>query len=280
MSLASTGSQNIVVIIQARMASSRLPGKVLLDIAGQPMLGQVVERARRASRIQQVIVATTTNPEDEAVEAFCQKAGYACYRGSMHDVLDRFYQAARSTLAESVVRITADCPLLDPAVVDATLEAFFSQPGIDFAANRLPPPWKRTFPIGLDVEVVSFSALQRAWKEASQPHQREHVMPYFYEEVAFSPTPAACGAFYVDYGLTGRGFRLALLNHRPDYGSLRWTVDTAADLELVRQIFARLKGRVDFTWYDVLALIEREPELERINADVKHKTAFDVDHRA
>ncbi|HEX9017549.1 MAG TPA: glycosyltransferase family protein, partial [Anaerolineaceae bacterium] len=180
-----------VAIIQARMSSSRLPGKVLLDIAGQPMLAHVVERTRRASSIDDVIVATTTDPSDDALAAFCSKRGYAVYRGSMFDVLDRFYGAARLARAEVIVRVTADCPVIDPAVVDQVVKAFHDQQA-DFACNRLPPPWHRTWPIGLDTEVCSFSGLERAWKEAVLPYEREHVMPFFYD------TEGRCKVVVVD----------------------------------------------------------------------------------
>ncbi len=247
-----------VAIIQARMASSRLPGKVLKEIAGQPMLAHVVERVRRASQVDEVVVATTTDAGDEAVAAFCESRTIAVVRGDPFDVLDRYYQAARQFGAEVVVRVTADCPLIDPGVVDLTISEF-QRIGADFAANRLPPPWKRTYPIGLDTEVCRFAALERAWREADQPYQREHVMPYLYDQ-------------------EGR-FRVVLVNHQPDYGALRWTVDTAEDLQFVRQVFAHFGERTDFTWLDVLDLIQREPNLAQINAGVQHKTALDVDNR-
>jgi len=248
--------QKIVTIIQGRMASSRLPGKVLIDIAGQPMLAHVVERARQAKTVDQVVVATTIQAEDDAIQAFCQQRGYAVSRGSLHDVLDRFYQAAVAFQADVVVRVTADCPLLDPQVVDHTVEEFLRS-GVDFAANRLPPPFHRTYPIGLDTEVCTFQALERAWREAREPHEREHVMPYLYD--------------------TPDRFKILRVEYEKDYGALRWTVDTPADLELVRQIFARFSPRTDFTWLEVLALFEREPELAQINAEVKHNTYLDVD---
>lgn len=247
-----------IAIIQARMSSSRLPGKVLLEIAGQPMLVRVVERARRAASIDDVIIATTTDPADDAIEALCRERGYLVYRGSMFDVLDRFYQAARQAQAEVIVRITADCPVIDPAVIDQTVEAFRTQHA-DFACNRLPPPWPRTWPIGLDTEVCSFSGLERAWKEAQLPYEREHVMPFFYD-------------------MEGR-FKVVVVDHQPDYGAYRWTVDTAEDLELLREIFARFHGDDTFTWLDVLNLVEREPHLALINAGVRHKVGFEVDER-
>jgi spore coat polysaccharide biosynthesis protein SpsF len=247
---------NIVAIVQARMSSKRLPGKVLLELCGQPMLVRVVERTRRATLVNRVVVATTSDPSDDAIQALCDDHGYPCYRGSMFDVLDRYYQAACIYHAEVIVRITADCPLIDPQVVDHTIRQFLES-GVDFAANRLPPPWKRTFPIGLDTEVCTFDALARAWREAHLPRHREHVMPYLYEE-------------------EGR-FRSLVIHHEPDYGHLRWTVDTAEDLEFVRRIYAHFNGRDDFSWLEVLALIEQHPELSQINAHVKHKTYQDTE---
>lgn len=248
-----------VAIIQARMGSSRLPGKVLLEIAGEPMLARVVERARRAQTVDEVLVATTVDASDDPIEEFCKKRGIACFRGSVYDVLDRFYGAARQSGAEVIVRITADCPVIDPAVIDEVVRAFHAQ-SADFACNRLPPPAHRTWPIGLDTEVCSFSGLERAWKEAALPFEREHVMPYFYDE-------------------PGR-FKVVVVDHDPDYGHLRWTVDTAEDLTLLRAIYARFGGRDDFTWQDVLHLIEREPQLAQINAGVRHKIGTEVDERS
>lgn len=247
-----------VAIIQARMGSSRLPGKVLLEIAGQPMLAHVIERTCRAKTIDDVIVATTTDPADAPIEAMCRERGYQVYRGSMFDVLDRFYGAASQAGAQRIVRITADCPVIDPAVIDQVVAAFESS-GADFACNRLPPPWPRTWPIGLDTEVCSFAGLERAWKEAVLPYEREHVMPYFYDQ-------------------EGR-FKVVVVEHEPDYGEQRWTVDTAEDLRLLREIFDRFNGSNTFSWEDVLQLIRREPQLALINAGVRHKIGTEVDQR-
>ncbi len=243
-------AERIIVIIQARMSSTRLPGKVLKDIAGRPMLAWVVERARQARTATDVVVATTTDPSDDPIASFCVLMGYACTRGSLSDVLDRYYQAARQYRADVIVRLTADCPLIDPAEIDHVVQEFLSS-GVDFAANRLPPPFGRTYPIGLDTEVCSFEALERAWNEAKQPYQREHVMPYLYE-------------------VPGR-FKVLRVDHDPDYGKLRWTVDTPQDLELVRVIVDRMHGREDFGWLEVLDLFEREPELAQLNAGVDQK---------
>lgn len=273
-----------IAIIQARFSSSRLPGKVLLDIAGQPMLARVVERARRARSLDGLLVATTTDPSDDPVEALCRERGYDCFRGSLHDVLDRYYQAAQRLQAQVIVRITADCPVIDPGLIDELLQAFLPRTGaapgfpFDFAANRLPPPWGRTYPIGLDVEVCTFAALERAWREARELHHREHVMPYLYEQER-SRHYFSLEECLRDHSLPSGFFRVLHLHHQPDYGSLRWTVDTPEDLELVRQVYARFTPRDDFTWREILQLFEREPALAEINAGVKHRTHLNVDER-
>ena len=151
----------------------------------------------------------------------------------------------------------------------------------DFAADRLPPPWKRTLPIGLDVEVCSFDALERAWKEADLVYQREHVMPYLYEGISFpKPDRPIETSWYIDHGTTPLGFRIALLNHIPDLGSLRWTVDTASDLEFVHQVYTHFEGDATFSWQEILILLQSEPELASINASVQHNSAYDVDQRS
>ncbi len=282
-------TQNKVAIVQARMSSTRLPGKVLQPIASRPLLQYMLERVQRAKTIDNIVVATSTDPSDDALEQFCLDLNTAYFRGSMHDVLSRFYQAAIQFQADVVIRLTADCPLIDPILIDQTLGVFLGEPQsespntfpLDFAADRLPPPWSRSLPIGLDVEVCSMSALERAWQEATEPYQREHVLPYIYEGASFPrATPPPGSEWYTQRGLTPRGFRIALLNHVPDLGALRWTVDTPTDLEFIQQVAERFDGQAGFTWQDILALLEREPGLAAINADVKHKSAFDVDQRS
>jgi spore coat polysaccharide biosynthesis protein SpsF len=145
----------------------------------------------------------------------------------------------------------------------------------DFSCNRLPPPFTRSFPIGLDVEVCTFAALERAWKESTETFHREHVMPFLYEGTHLAP-----GTLHIAEGISPRGFRIAQLHHTPDYGSLRWTVDTPEDLVFIRQIFSRLGEKPKFTWYDVLEIVQNEPELAKINAQVRHKTMKETDHRA
>ncbi len=250
--------QKIVAIIQARMSSSRLPGKVLKEINGIPMLVHVVERARQSELIDEVVVATTDDPSDDPIEVLCDQQGYAVFRGSLHDVLDRYYQAAKTYQADVVVRFTADCPLLDPQVVDLTLRAFLEHQ-VDFAANRLPPPFKRTYPIGLDTEVCTFASLERAWKEATEKYEREHVMPYLYQ--------------------TEGRFKVLRVEYEKDYGHWRITVDTQPDLDLINKVFEHF-GTQPFNWLDVIHYLEAHPEIAQINANIIHKTVFDVDHRS
>ena len=261
------------------MSASRLSGKVMLELAGAPMLAHVIRRTRRASMVNEVIVATTTAEEDDAVVNLCQTEGIHCQRGSQYDVLDRYYQTARRFGATTIVRITADCPVIDPGLIDETIKlqrglvanpeqvAYIGRAAqeklggmLDFAANRLPPPWGRTFPIGLDVEVCTFAGLELAWREASRPHQREHVMPFFYDQP--------------------ERFHIGLLNHVPDYGALRWTVDTPADMDLLRRIYTHFDGRDDFTWLEVLTLVQQHPDLAQINARVTAKDYRATDARS
>jgi len=289
----------IVAIVQARMGSNRLPGKVMREIGGRTMLEWVVERTRQAETVDEVVVATTNDVADNKLASLCERKAYPYYRGSQNDVLDRYYQTARRYRADVIVRITADCPLIDPAVVDnivlilitgRTFDDVPSSVGLlrrvhyDFAANRLPQPWGRTYPIGLDTEAFTYASLERAWKEANQTHQREHVTPYFYEDLPpdslqLTIHHSRLAERHIQFvsSITPRGFRVALLHHHPDYGHMRWTVDTEEDLNLVREIVARIPGRDDFTWLDILELFEREPNLAQINAQVPHKDHLNTD---
>lgn len=236
----------IVAIIQARMGSTRLPGKVLKEIEGQTMLVRVVERVRRAKLIDELLVATTDQAADDAIVDECRRHSVKVSRGDQNDVLDRYFRAAQLAKADAVVRITSDCPLIDPQVADKTVEAF-SGTKPDYASNTL----QRTYPRGLDTEVFSFSALSRAWQEARQKYEREHVTPYIYEHPEkFKLLPVTCEA---------------------DFSSHRWTVDTAEDLEFVRAIYGRLRSSAEFSGRDVLDLLEREPELMELNRSVMQK---------
>src|SRR5689334_10186983 len=223
-----------VAIVQARMSSTRLPGKVLMHLGSRTVLGCVIQRLRQAKLIDQIVVATTVSSVDDAVVNETERLDVDCFRGPEQDVLDRYYQAAKEFAAKTVVRITSDCPLIDPALVDATSETFFSQRA-DYATNAEP----HTFPRGLDVEVVTIAALQRAYIQAHKPYEREHVTPYFYENPQF--------------------FRLASFTGAHDYSGHRWTLDTPEDMHLLRELYARLENQGQFHWQDVLALVEADP---------------------
>jgi spore coat polysaccharide biosynthesis protein SpsF len=247
-----------VAIIQARMGSSRLPGKVLINLAGKAMLAHVFERISRSKLVNEIVVATTDDPADDRIAQFCDDNRMLCFRGSQFDVLDRYYQTAKTHQSDIIVRITADCPLIDPRMIDDVIQSFMEQK-VDFAANRLPPPWKRSFPIGLDIEVCTFNALDKAWKESNHTYEREHVMPYLY--------------------IQPERFKTLLLQHEPDYGSKRWTVDTPQDLILVEKIIDHFYPNLDYSWEDVLSFVRLNPEIELINQEVITKSVEIVDER-
>jgi spore coat polysaccharide biosynthesis protein SpsF len=236
----------VVAIIQARMGSTRLSGKVLRDIYGETMLSRVVHRAKRATLLNDIMVATTVKLIDEAVVAEATRLGVPFFRGSEDDVLDRYYQAAIACRADVVVRITSDCPLIEPTIIDMVVRAFLNA-NPDYASNTL----IRTYPRGLDIEAMSLSALTVAWREASKPYQRTHVTPYIYENPHL--------------------FRLLSVTGSSDYSRYRWTVDTPEDLEFVREIYYRLSHNSSFDWHDVLELCEREPALTELNSHIKQK---------
>ncbi len=204
----------VVAVIQARMGSTRLPGKTLLRLAGATVLEHVVSRARAARRVDRIVVATTTNAEDDAIAEECARLRADLERGSASDVLDRYAMACDRSSADVVLRITADCPLLDPDVVDEVVDALLAPPQCDYASNTL----ERTFPRGLDVEAVAAPALAAAAREAGDPYEREHVTPFIYD----------------------RPERFLLRNVRSssDWSHLRWTLDTPADYEYLERVFA------------------------------------------
>ena len=172
-----------VAIVQARMGSVRFPGKTMRTICGTPMIGLLLKRLASAKLIDQIVLATSEASCNELLSAYVRKLGYTVFRGDENDVLDRYYQAAKEVYADSIVRITGDCPLIDPILVDAVIAKFLDS-SVDYAANKLPP----TFPDGLDCEVFSFQSLDLAWNETRTPYEREHVTPYLYESEKFSTT--------------------------------------------------------------------------------------------
>ncbi|MFC1961608.1 cytidylyltransferase domain-containing protein [Chloroflexota bacterium] len=237
----------MVAIIQARMESTRLPGKVLMELAGQPMLARVVARSSRARNVGTVVVATTIRPADDAVISLGEKRGWSLFRGSAEDVLDRYYQAASAFRADVVVRITADCPLVEPEIIDRAVAAYLSRyPEIDYVSNTV----QRSFPRGLDTEVVGFAALERAWREDKDTSRREHVTPYLWRQPD--------------------SFKIGNVTSDVDYSGMRWTVDTIEDLTFVRKIYDHFRGD-GFGWKEVVDLLRVHSEWRDINRNITQK---------
>jgi|APSaa5957512622_1039677.scaffolds.fasta_scaffold119129_1 spore coat polysaccharide biosynthesis protein SpsF (cytidylyltransferase family) len=234
----------ILAILQARFSSTRLPGKVLKKILGKPMLSLQLERIKHSKRIEELIVATSTEDSDNKIESLCKSMEIPCFRGSLNDVLDRFYQAALPYKPENIVRLTGDCPLIDPLIIDNVIDLCI-RGEFDYVSNALEP----TFPDGLDVEAFKFSALETAWKEAFLPSHREHVTPFIYQNP--------------------ERFRIDNYRNNIDLSYLRWTVDLPQDFELVRQIYEALyRQNPKFTTQDILTFLHNNPSLLQINKSI------------
>jgi len=236
----------VVAIIQARMGSTRLPGKVLRDIRGASMLARVVGRARQSKFLDEILVATTTEPLDDPIVSACRMLETTVFRGSQEDVLDRYYRAALAYKAEAVVRITSDCPLIDPEIVDRVVRSFLEKKP-DYASNTL----IRSYPRGLDAEVMSMASLAKAWEQSHELYERVHVTPYIYQNPVL--------------------FRLLPVKGKEDFSDYRWTVDTPEDLTFIVAVYARLGDRKNFGWRDVLGVLSREPDLVRLNKHAQQK---------
>lgn len=240
-----------ICIIQARMGSTRLPGKVLSDLGGgTTSLGLIVRRLREAKNLDGICVATTTSTSDDPVAEEAARLGAKVFRGSEDDVLGRYFEAAKACGAKTIVRVTADCPLADPSVVDSALALFESGAG-EYVSNVI----ERTYPDGLDVEIFSFEALQRANREVTLPRFREHVTPYMKTGVYL--------------GQPSGGFSVAHLKSQVDFSHLRWTLDTPEDLAFFRALLRLLPE--SFTWLDVISMLTREPQLLAFNRSKKER---------
>ena len=237
----------VLTVVQARMGSSRLPGKVLLPLAGQPLLVRMVERVQRARLAGTVVVATTTDATDDALAEMCAAHGLLCFRGNALDLLDRHYQAAREYGADVVLKIPSDCPLIDPAVIDRVLGVYLENPdAYDFVSNLHPA----TFPDGNDVEVMRFRALETAWRYAQRPLEREHTTPFFWEN------PDRFRQANVTWE-SGRDFSM----------SHRWTIDYPEDYAFIKTVYEALYNQNPaFGLDDVLRLIAERPDIAHLNA--------------
>lgn len=232
----------VIALVQARMGSTRLPNKVMKPIGGVPMIEILLSRLKRSKELSQIVVATSIDPRNQVLVDHVRSLGLACEQGSENDVLDRYVQAGRAHDADVIVRITGDCPLIDPVLVDECIRQFKEQP-VDYLCNGIPP----TYPDGLDIEVFRFAALERAWSETVEPFDREHVTPYL---------------------RSADGFKTRMVQYERDLSALRWTVDEPADFELIQKIFEHFSPRTDFGWLEVLALQEAQPELFSINQKI------------
>ena len=239
---------NIVAIVQARMGSTRLPGKVLMDILDVPMLAREVTRIGKSKKINYTVVATTKEPIDNSIIKMCKQFGFDSFRGHETDVLDRYYQCAHAFDADVVVRLTGDCPLIDPEIIDATIDKFLKcYPSTDYASNVFPV---RTFPRGLDVEIMKISALETSWWDETNLALREHVT----QHIIWNP----------------ERFTIAEITNDIDLSGMRWTVDEIEDFRFVHAVYSHF-GNNTFSWKDVLKLVTAQPELQEINRTVQQK---------
>jgi glutamate-1-semialdehyde 2,1-aminomutase len=239
-----------VAIVQARMGSTRFPNKVMRTILGTPMIGLLLERLAKAKLIDEIVLATTVRPSETPLTEYVRGLGHSVFRGSEQDVLDRYYQAATIAAADVVVRITGDCPLVDPALVDRVIAKFHESP-VDYASNVLPP----SYPDGLDIEVMSYPALTRTWREAAVPRDREHVTLLIRESDEYSRVNVV---------------------HAGDHSAERWTVDEPDDFAVVQRVFEYFNPRRDFGWLEVLALRNEHPEWFMTNQHLIRNEGLDL----
>lgn len=239
------GAGKTSAIIQARMGSTRLPGKVMMDVGGATLLARVVGRTKRAELLDEVVVAATTDERDAAIVRECEALDIPVMRGSIEDVLERYCETAQDRGCRNIVRITSDNPFADPEIMDEVIR-FFIDHDCDYASNA-----GSRLPLGLGVEVIGFEALERARLEAKEPYERAHVTPYIYQNP--------------------ERFRIGNVKIEGDCPPWRWTVDTPQDLELARTLYGRLGNRDDFSWKEAAELMRQDPALEKINAEIEQK---------
>ena len=227
------------------MGSSRLPKKVLMKLGRKTTLEYMIERVKKSKLIEKVVVATTNDPKDDQIFDLCRKKKINCFRGSENDVLDRYYQTSKKYNASIVVRLTSDCPLIDPNLIDLTIKLYINN-NVDYASNTVPPENKK-FPDGTDVEVFSFQLLEKAWIEATNPNDREHVTFFFWKN--------------------NNGFKTILLDNNEDWGKYRITIDYPEDLELVREIILKLSEKNKYGYvHEIVDILKNYPELVKINS--------------
>lgn len=239
--------RRIVIIVQARMSSSRFPQKVLKPVLGEPLLFRMIERLQQVKNQAIIVVATSTDTADDAIVQACAERNVACFRGSMDDCLDRHYQLAKRYEADIAIKIPSDCPLIDPVVVDEVIDFYLENEGkYDFVSNLHPA----TFPDGNDVEIMPMPMLEKAWKEATRPLEREHTTPYFWENPDKFRIGNVIWASGLDYSM-----------------SHRLTIDYQEDYEFICQVFEELYPQNPaFGLNDILVLLQTKPEIYEINS--------------
>lgn len=240
----------VVAIVQVRMGSTRLPGKSLRPIVGKPLLLHIIDRIRSSRTIHDIVVATTTLPEDRAIVDLCRDHGVQVFTGSAEDVLDRFYRAALEARAQVIVRITGDDPFKDSVLVDRIVRHILDNPELDYVSNTLKP----TCPEGLDVEAFTFHALETAWQNAKLRSEREHVTPYIWKNT--------------------RKFRIENIECSEDLSGMRWTVDYEEDLKFAEEVYGRLYHGNVFLMEDILALLREHPEIMKLNSGIRRNEGY------
>jgi len=246
-----THSLKIIAIIQARMGSTRLPGKTLIDICGKPLLEHIIERVKCSKLINDIIVATTERKDDDVIIQLCRNLEIKYFRGNENDVLDRFYQCAKKSKADIIVRITADDPFKDPFVIDKIIRVLLTDDTLDYVSNTIKP----TYPEGIDVEAFTFQVLRKTWYEAKNAADREHVTPYIWNHPDI--------------------FKIQNVENDIDLSGMRWTLDSKEDLEFAREIYNRLyKPDKIFLMQDVIRVLAKEPQLSKINSGTERFAGY------
>jgi len=241
----------ITAIIQARMSATRLPGKVLLTLGKKTILEHVVNRVKKSKLIKEVVVATSDDKSDDKIVKLCQAKKINYFRGSLDDVLDRYYQASKKYKAKHICRLTADCPFIDPEIIDRVAKIYLDKKYDYVSTGRI----KITFPDGIDTEIFSFGTLEKAWQEATALSEREHVTPYIWKNP--------------------KKFKVHTVNCKKNFSFMRWTVDEKRDLKFVREVYKRINKNNDiFYMRDILKVLEKNPELMKINGDIGNDEGY------
>jgi len=245
--------KRVVAIVQARMRSTRLPGKVLMTVLGKSLLGYLIDRMRKARLIDDIVIATSVEPADDVIVKYCATHNVECFRGSEGDVLSRYFEAASVYHADFIVRVCSDSPLIDPLLIDELVEEYLTNfPKYDYLSNTL----EQSYPLGMNVEMFSFESLEQANANGSQFYEREHVTPYIYGHPEI--------------------YKIGRKHYQPNLSAFRLTVDTPEDFEVIKAVIEKLyPGNPDFNLADIVALIEREPALFKLNSHIRQKQLVD-----